>query len=156
MPRQEPQSRLLQACATQGGHGGSARGLPGCQEPLPGLAQGWNLPALLVMGPWHQLGLLVIRVPPLPTAQARVGAPGPQRAGQMALARPGRQWPSSPFCQGGGSGSWGWLGGKRVVSVLSPGCSGVYIIYTWQMGSSYTLTLCQGRGFDIVLLLFSH
>ena len=52
--------------------------------------------------------------------------------------------------------SWGWLGGKRVVSVLSPGCSGVYIIYTWQMGSSYTLTLCQGRGFDIVLLLFSH
>ena len=30
---------------------------------------------------------------------------------------------------GGGStcDSWGWLGGKRVVSALSPGCSGVYM-----------------------------
>lgn len=48
---------------------------------------------------------------PLPTAQARVGAPGPQGAGQTALARPGRQRPSLPSCQGGGSGSWGVAGG---------------------------------------------
>lgn len=87
-------------------------GLPGCQEPLPGLAQGWSLPALPVTGPRTQgicgpersrcltpaSGFPSSGSYPFPTAQARVG-PGGHRGRDRR--------PSSPSCQGAGSGSWG-------------------------------------------------